>query len=74
MTKAQLKELVAQLDALAVPDAAVVKLQRNIDNARMDIAPFVFKIEGQDAEYTIDASGHWAPAVAQANAVVLKEA
>lgn len=74
MTKAQLKEIVAQLDALQVPDAAVVLLQRNIDNARMEIAPLVFKIEGQDAEFSIDASGHWAPAVSQANAVVLKEA
>lgn len=74
MTKLQLKELVAQLDALQVPDAALVKFMKSVDNARHDIAPFVFKIEGQDAEYSVDAQGHWAPAVSQAHAVILKEA
>lgn len=73
MTKAELKQLVAQLDFLNVPETAEIKLQRNIDNGRMGIHPTAFKIEGQDAEYSLDAQGHWSPAVSQANTVILKE-
>lgn len=73
MNKGQLKEIVAQLDSLGVADSAEVKVEIAIDNSRISLLAMPFKIEKQDATYSVDASGHWAPEVNQADAVVLKQ-
>ena len=44
-----------------------------IDNSRISLQN-AFKLEQQDAEFSVDASGHYAASVTQADAVVLKQA
>ncbi len=73
MTKAQLKAIVAQLDALLVPDSAEIKVEMAIDNSRIGILPYPFEVEKLDASYAPDAQGNWAEAVSQADAVILKQ-
>ena len=73
MNKAQLKEIVSQLDAAGVPDSALIKVEIAIDNSRIDLAAMPFIIEGQDASFSVDASDHWASSVLQESAVILKQ-
>jgi hypothetical protein len=73
MTKADLKAAIAQMDALGIADAAVMKYKVAVDNSLHDFQSQNFDAKGTDATYSIDASGHWAAAVSQANTVILKE-
>lgn len=72
MNKLQLKEIIATLDAIGVPDTAEVKVEMAIDNSRIPLKN-EFKVEKQDAEFAVDASGHYAASVTQADAVVFKQ-
>lgn len=72
MTKADLKVVMAQLEALGVPDSAFVKVQRP-DLVRLDLQAQAFIVEGKDASYSIDNAGDWAGVVSEADAVVFKQ-
>ncbi len=73
MTIQQLEDILAVLNSLSVPKSAVFKVEMAIDNSRISLQN-AFKLEQQDAEYAVDASGHYAASVTQADAVILKQA
>lgn len=73
MTKGQLKEIVAQLEALGVADATVVKVRMNIDNSQIDLNPFSFEVQNKEASYTVDASDHFAETISKQAVVILKQ-
>lgn len=72
MTVQQLEDILAALNSLGVPKAAEIKVEMAIDNSRI-VLQNAFKLERQDAEFSVDASGHYAASVTQADAVVLKQ-
>lgn len=71
LTKGQVKEIIAQMDAGGVPDSVQFGVKMlNGDKVELQNS---FSIVGKNSEFSIDASDHWAEQVAEAEGVYLKQ-
>lgn len=72
MNYLQFKALATQLAVLNPPDSAVIKV-KHLDTSRIDLQGENFIVEGKDATWSIDATGHWAGVASEIDAVILKQ-
>lgn len=72
MTKGQVKAMVANWDAQAIPDSAIVGI-KTVTAEIMQLNSSSYAYVGQDADVSLDASDHWAPAISTPWAVYFKQ-
>lgn len=72
MKKSELKVIMSELEALGVPDTAVIHILLN-DNSEAPLVGNIFKVRGQDASYSIIPGSGLVGSVTQIDAVVLSQ-
>lgn len=68
----KLKEIIGKLSALGIADDVPVKILM-VNGEKAQLRQYAFRVEGQDADYDLDASNHFAAQVLQPAVVLLKQ-
>lgn len=72
MTKAQLKQILSEMDAKGLADSAEIRVGM-VAGGSIELNQNSFKIQLADTDYTLDASDHFAPTEGQAAIGFLKQ-
>lgn len=72
MTKAQLKLILAEMDAKGLADSAEIRVSM-VAGGSIELNQNSFKVQLSDSDYTVDAGGNFAPTADQAAGGFLKQ-